>query len=161
MMRKRTVKLLTLGLLFGATAALAQRPGGHGPGGPGGPGGPKQNRVDFLGTVLSLTDVQKTQAAAIFEQAQTASASLRETQAQQHAALQDAAKSNAADGTIDDLAATLGATSGQLAAIHTKAFAKFYALLTTEQRTKLDELHANGRGMRGPGAELSVGPGLP
>lgn len=157
-MRRTTAKLLTLGLLFSATAALVQRPGGHGPGGP---GGPKQNRVDFLGTVLSLTNTQKTQAAAIFEQAQTASASLRETQGQQHAALQDAAKSNAADGTIDDLAATLGAKSGQLAAIHTKADAKFYALLTTEQRTKLDELHANGRGMRGPGAELLVGPGLP
>ena len=49
-------------------------------------------------------------------------------------------------------------TSGQLAAIQTKAFAKFYALLTAEQRTKLDELHANGRGMKGLGAELSGRP---
>ena len=76
-------------------------------------------------------------------------------------ALNDAAKSNAVDAAIDQLAAALGTTSGQLAAIHTKAFAKFYALLTTEQRTKLDELHANGRGVRGLGAELSAGPGLP
>jgi len=153
-MRKTTAKLLTLALLFSATAALAQR-GGRGP------GGPRGNRIDFLATVLSLTDAQKTQAAAIFEAAETASTSLRETQALQRTALNDAAKSNAADAAIDQLAATLGATSGQLAAIQTKAFAKFYALLTTEQRTKLDELHANGRSMRGPGAELSVGPGLP
>ena len=127
----------------------------------GGPGGHKQNQIEFLGTVLSLTDAQKTQATAIFEAAETASTVLRETQAEQRTALHDAAKSNAADAAIDQLAATLGATSGQLAAIQTKAFAKFYTLLTTEQRTKLDELHANGRGMRGPGAELSVGPGLP
>jgi Spy/CpxP family protein refolding chaperone len=86
---------------------------------------------------------------------------LRETQATQRTALNDAAKSNAAEAAIDQLAAALGTTSGQLAAIHTKAFAKFYVLLTTEQRTKLDELHANGRGLRGLGAELSGGPGLP
>jgi Spy/CpxP family protein refolding chaperone len=155
MMRKTTAKLLAFALLLNATAALAQGPRGHGP------GGPRGNRIDFLATVLSLTDAQKTQATAIFDAAETASASLRETQASQRMALNDAAKSNAADAAIDQLAATLGATSGQLAAIQTKAFAKFYALLTTDQRTKLDEVKANGRGMRGPGADLSVGPGLP
>jgi Spy/CpxP family protein refolding chaperone len=152
-MMRKTAQLLTLALLLSA-AVLAQGRGGHGP------GGPRGNRIDFLATVLSLTDAQKTQATAIFDAAETASTSLRETQALQRTALNDAAKSNAADASIDQLAATLGATSGQLAAIQTKAFAKFYALLTTEQRTKLDELHANGKGMRGPGAELSVGPGL-
>lgn len=146
-MRKTTAKLLTVALLLSATAALAQR-GGHGP------GGPRGNRIDFLATVLSLTDAQKTQATAIFEAAETASTTLRETQAQ---ALNDAAKSNAADAAIDQLAATLGSTSGQLAAIQIKAFARFYALLTTEQRTKLDELKTNGRGI----GELSFGPGLP
>jgi hypothetical protein len=45
---------------------------------------------------------------------------------------------------------------GQLTAIQTKAFAKFYALLTTDQRTKLDQLQTNGRGMMGPG--LAFGP---
>lgn len=152
---RKTAQVLTLALLLGA-AVFAQGRRGHGPGA-GGPGG---NRIDFLATVLSLTDAQKTQATAIFEAAETASSSLRETQALQRTALNDAAKSNAADASIDQLAAALGATSGQLAAIQTKASAKFYALLTAEQRTKLDELHANGRGMRGPGAELSVGPGL-
>jgi Spy/CpxP family protein refolding chaperone len=152
MMRKTTAKLLALALLLSATAALTQGPRGHGP------GGPRGNRIDFLATVLSLTDAQKTQATAIFDAAETASASLRETQASQRMALNDAAKSNAADAAIDQLAATLGATSGQLAAIQTKAFAKFYALLTTDQRTKLDELKANGRGL---GGELSFGPPLP
>jgi Spy/CpxP family protein refolding chaperone len=153
-MRKTTVKLLTLALLLSATAALAQGPRGNGP------GGPRGNRIDFLATVLGLTDAQKTQATEIFQAAETASASLREAQATQRTALNDAAKSNAADAVIDQLAATVGTTSGQLTAIQTKAFAKFYALLTTEQRTKLDELHANGRGMRGPGPELLGGPGF-
>lgn len=155
-MKRATARLVTFALLFSATSALAQR-GGHGPG----PGGPRGNRIDFLATVLSLTDAQKTQATAIFEAAETASTPLRETQATQRTALNDAAKSNAADAVIDQLAATLGATSGQLAAIQTKAFAKFYALLTTEQRTKLDELHTNGRGVRGLGVELSGAPSLP
>jgi len=152
-MRKTTVKLLTLALLLSATA-LAQGPRGNGP------GGPRANRIDFLATVLGLTDAQKAQATEIFQAAETASSSLRETHATQRTALNDAAKSNAADAVIDQLAATLGTTSGQLAAIQTKAFAKFYALLTTEQRTKLDELHANGKGMRGPGPELLGGPGF-
>ncbi len=153
-MRKTTVKLLTLALLLSATAALAQGPRGNGP------GGPRGNGIDFLATLLGLTDVQKTQATEIFQAAETASSSLRETHATQRTALNDAAKSNAADTVIDQLAATLGATSGQLAAIQTKAFAKFYALLTTDQRTKLDELHAKGRGMRGPGPEFLGGPGF-
>ena len=152
-MMRKTAQLLTLALLLSA-AALAQGRGGHGP------GGPRGNRIDFLATVLSLTEAQKTQTTAIFDASETASTSLRETLALQRTALNDAAKSNAADASIDQLAAALGATSGQLAAIQTKAFAKFYALLTIEQKTKLDELHANGKGMRGPGAELSVGPGL-
>ena len=151
-MTKTKTKLLALALLFSATAALAQGPRGHGP------GGPRGNRIDFLATVLSLTDAQKTKDTEIFQAAETASASLRETQASQRMALNDAAKSNAADAAIDQLAATLGTTSGQLAAIQTKAFAKFYALLTTDQRTKLDELKANGRGL---GGELSFGPPLP
>src|SRR6266545_4149425 len=105
MMRTTTARLLALALLFSAGAALAQR-GGHGP------GGPRGNRIDFLAPVLGLTDVQKSQAPAIFEAAETASTTLRETQALQRQALNDAAKSNAADASIDQLAATLGSTSG-------------------------------------------------
>ena len=71
---RKTAQLLALALLFSA-AVFAQSRGGHGP------GGPRGNRIDFLATVLSLTDAQKTQATAIFEAAETASTSLRETQA--------------------------------------------------------------------------------
>jgi Spy/CpxP family protein refolding chaperone len=154
LMKKTQVQRLALTVLLGATTVLAQGRGGHGP------GGPRGNHLDFLATVLNLTDAQKSQATEIFEAAQTASTALRETHASQRAALGDAAKSNAADTVIDQLAASLGATSGQLAAIQAKAFAKFYALLTAEQRTKLDDLHASRGGPGGPGAELLVGPGF-
>jgi Spy/CpxP family protein refolding chaperone len=84
---------------------------------------------------------------------------LRESLSQQRQALNDAAKSNAADAQIDELAAALGSLSGQIAAIQTKAFHQFYALLSEEQRQKLDELKTVGRGMR-MGGELSFGPAL-
>lgn len=163
-MRGRTTRRVAFAVLFSAAVALAQRPGGvgggPGAGGPEGQRGPGRNRTDFLATVLGLTDAQKTQATAIFEAARTASASLREKLAQQRAALREAATSNAAEIDIDRLASALGDTSGLLAAIHTKSFGKFYALLTPEQQEKLKKLHANRGAMRGPGAELFVEPGL-
>ena len=47
---------------------------------------------------------------------------------------------------LDRLSVAVGVIEGQLTAIRTKAFAKFYALLTAEQKTKYDSL-----GDRGPG----------
>jgi Spy/CpxP family protein refolding chaperone len=151
-MRHKAVKLLTI-LLLSSITVLAQ--GGGRPG----PGGPKPSRINFLATVLSLTDDQKQEATAIFDAAEQASTSLRDSLRQQRQALNDAAKASAADSQIDQLAAALGDLTGQLASIQTKAFAKFYALLTTDQRTKLDQLQANGRGMMGP--PTPFGPGLP
>jgi Spy/CpxP family protein refolding chaperone len=153
-MRHKTTKLLSIALLSCVTA-LAQGPGRRGP------GAANQNRIDFLATVLSLTDDQKQQATVIFDAAEQASTPVRESLTQQRQALNDAAKSNAADAQIDQLAATAGNLTAQLTAIQTKAFAKFYAILTEEQKTKLDQLKATGRGMRIPGAELQFGPALP
>jgi Spy/CpxP family protein refolding chaperone len=151
-MRYKPIKVFAIGLLLSATL-LAQ-----GRGRPGS-GEAKQSRIDFLATVLSLTEDQKLQATAIFEAAEQASAPLRESLSQQRQALNDAAKSNAADAQIDELAAPLGSLSGQIAAIQTKAFRQSYALLSEEQRQKLDELKTVGRGMR-MGGELSFGPAL-
>jgi Spy/CpxP family protein refolding chaperone len=144
--------LLTIVLLSSPTL-LAQGRGGLRS------GTPKQNRIDFLTKVLSLTDDQKQQAIAIFDAAEQASTALRDSLRQQRQDLNDAAKSAAADSQIDQLATTLGDLLGRLTAIQTKAFAKFYALLHTDQRTMLDQLQANGRGMMGPG--LPFGPAGP
>jgi LTXXQ motif family protein len=81
-------------------------------GGRPGPGGPKPNRINFLATVLSLTDDQKQQATAIFDAAEQASTSLRDSLRQQRQALNGAAKASAADSQIDQLATILGDLTG-------------------------------------------------
>ncbi len=98
---------------------------------------------------LNLTDAQKQQAKSIFQGAREASQPLRQQLRDARQALDAAAKSGASDAQIDQLSAPLGPLTSQLTAIHTKAFAKFYALLTPEQRTQLAakmEQH-RGRGM--------------
>jgi hypothetical protein len=40
---------------------------------------------------------------------------------------------------------------GRLAGIHAKAFARIYALLTAEQKTKYDQLGTRAGSGRGPG----------
>ncbi len=154
-MRKTTAKLLTLALLLSATAASRSRSRRARS------GRSKRKSDRFSSDSPKLDRRSEDSSHSDFRCCGNSQRSFARDAGTQRTALNDAAKSNAADVSIDQLAATLGATSGQLAAIQTKAFAKFYALLTTEQRTKLDELHANGRGMRGPGADLSIGPGVP
>lgn len=124
--------------------------------GPGRPGGPPpdpqtriQNRVNFLATLLSLTDDQKTQATTIYTNAYTAGQNLSSTLQTAHQSLSDAVKTNNT-GTIDQVSANLGAVEGQLTAINAKADAAFYALLTPDQKTKYDSAHHGGPGGMGP-----------
>jgi Spy/CpxP family protein refolding chaperone len=98
------------------------------------------NRLDFLAGYLTLTDAQKTQAQSIFDAASTASETARGAAQSAHDALEAAIKTNPADAELDRLAAAVGVVHGQLAAIQAKAEAKFYALLTAEQKTKYDGL---------------------
>jgi hypothetical protein len=49
---------------------------------------------------------------------------------------------------IDQLSATIVRLAGQMTAIHGKAEAAFYGILSADQRTKYDEV---GRGPFGPG----------
>ena len=61
-----------------------------------------------------------------------------------------AAKANQSEAELDRLAAAVGALDGQLAGIEAKAVAKFYALLTADQKAKYDE-RANRGGPAGGG----------
>ena len=91
-----------------------------------------------LMTALNLTDAQKQQAKAIFQdvrqQAQPIAAQLK----QNRQALTAAVK---ADNTaeIQTLAAQQGTLRGQLLTIRSDAMAKFYAGLTPDQRAKADQ----------------------
>ncbi|HBY61686.1 MAG TPA: hypothetical protein DEH78_17835, partial [Solibacterales bacterium] len=97
---------------------------------------------------LSLTEAQKTQAAAIFTAADTAADALEPKIAASRTALADAVKANAAPAQIDQLSAAHGTLIGQMTAIRTKAQAAFYALLSTEQKAIFDGLRG-GPGGRG------------
>jgi len=105
--------------------------------------------LDFLATFLGLTDSQKDQAKAIFDASMQASQPLRDQLRQAHQALRSASQSGKSDAEIDQLAATVGTLTGQTAAIEAKAQAKFYALLTPDQKDKLGKLPERGPG--GPG----------
>ena len=114
---------------------------------------PSANRLDFLAGYLTLTDAQKAQAKTIFDAASTASTTAEGQLTAAHDALTAAIKANRADSELDRLAAAVGAIHGQIEAIHAKAMAKFYALLTAEQKIKFDTLAnrpGGGGGGRGP-----------
>ncbi len=132
-------RLLTAALMMAAALPMmAQGPRGRG------------NSLDYLSGYLSLTDAQKTQAKTIFDAAHTASTSARGALTAAHDALTAAVKANKADSELDRLAAAAGVVEGQIAAIHAKANAKFYALLTPEQKSKYDTLLIS-RGTGGQG----------
>jgi Spy/CpxP family protein refolding chaperone len=113
----------------------------------------KQHGPGQMFSQLQLTDAQKTQAQQIF-QASHANAQTLETQLQGiHQQLASAVKSGAPDAQIDQLSSQAGTVMGQLMAIRTKAFAKFYAILTPDQKAKADAMGNNFpmMGMRGMG----------
>jgi Spy/CpxP family protein refolding chaperone len=112
----------------------------------GGPGGGRGNRVDFMAGYLNLTEDQKTAAKAIFAAADSAAETVSGQLTSAHDALRAAIKAGKTDAELDTLSAGIGTLQGQLTAIHAKAQAKFYALLTAEQKAKYDEM-GGGRGM--------------
>jgi Spy/CpxP family protein refolding chaperone len=136
MKRRSVIAALALAAALPALADDFRAPGG--------------SRLDFLAGYLSLTDAQKTQAKTIFDAADTAVTTARGALTAADDALEAAIKANQSDANLDRLAAAVGVIHGQIAAINAKAAAKFYALLTTEQKAKYDTFLArNGAG--GPG----------
>jgi Spy/CpxP family protein refolding chaperone len=99
----------------------------------GGPGG-----FHRMAAGLNLTDDQKVQAKAIFQQSRTEAQPLAAQLRQARQDLHAASTANAPQTQIDQLSSKVGSLSGQMAAIRAKAFSKFYALLTPDQQAQLD-----------------------
>lgn len=112
-----------------------------------------QDQVTRLTTLLSLTTAQATQATTIFTNAANAVTPIQTTLNSNRQSLQTAIEGNAT-ATIDQLSTTIGGLMGQVTAIQSKAQAAFYAILTSDQQNKLNQLGPNGMG---PG----MGPGGP
>ena len=148
-MKNTVVRFAAVAAVF-AGLVLAQGPGfpGRGPG-QAGQQAPRQNFLDFLSTYLGLTDSQKQQATGIFDTARQAGQPLRDQLKQAHDALNTATKASKSDAEIDQLAAAVGNLIGQSTAIQAKASAKFNAILTADQRDKLDKLPGPMRGRMG------------
>jgi len=145
----KTLRLIAAAALF-ATALMAQRYGPRGSGGPPDPATMVQRQVERLSTLLNLTAAQASQATTIFTNSITATSALQTTLHADRQSLQAAVKSNSS-ATIDQLSTAIGGLSGQILSIQSKADAAFYAILTSDQQAKLDQLGGFGHGGFAPG----------
>jgi Spy/CpxP family protein refolding chaperone len=114
-----------------------------------------------MATRLNLTEDQKQQTRSILQTARESSRPVVQQLRQRRQALRDAVKAGKSNAEIDQLSANVGNLAGQVATIRAQAFAKTYALLTPEQRTKADEManHARGMFMGGHGHRSGAGAG--
>jgi protein CpxP len=126
-----------------------EREFGHGPGGFGGPAGPGMGR--HLEEALGLSDDQKTQVEAIHTRQRETMKPLMDAVRQAHDAFRqamDAANPDAA--AVGSAALALHAAEKKLQAAQEATLAEIKAILTPEQRDKLDKMRENGPGF-GPG----------
>jgi Spy/CpxP family protein refolding chaperone len=100
---------------------------------------------------LNLTADQQNQAKAIFQGARQQSKAMAPQLQQQHQALSAAIKTDN-EAQIDQITQQNAQFSAQARAIHAKAIAKFYSILTPDQKAKFDQrmnrVSARGARMR-------------
>ncbi|HET8550287.1 MAG TPA: Spy/CpxP family protein refolding chaperone [Bryobacteraceae bacterium] len=113
-------------------------------------------RVQHLTRLLDLTTAQQESAATIFTEEARAMLAARPAVRTAHQAMRDAVRNTGLDSDIERAAAQIGNAHTQIATIEGKAQARFRALLTAEQKAKLDS--ARSRGMHGPGPMRGRGP---
>ena len=99
------------------------------------------NHLERLAQIFDLTDPQKERVRTIFDQAEQFAQPVRQEWQQNLNKLVDAAKAGMEEGDIRKLAEEQGRLLGQLLAIRTTAWAKFYQMLTPEQRGKAEQLN--------------------
>jgi Spy/CpxP family protein refolding chaperone len=141
-MNHRYVRLAALGCLAAAMAcAQTGRPGAAGLRAPGQGRAPAQAQAvpwqRILGN-LDLTADQKAQVKAIMERARTAVQPLQTQLQQTRKSLQAAVRTD--PGQITYLAGNAGQLQGQIIGIRQLAMSHVYALLTLDQKAKLDRM---------------------
>jgi Spy/CpxP family protein refolding chaperone len=96
--------------------------------------------VDYWAGSLGLDTVQQASVKTILADQQSATNALMTSLDQARTALTAAGKAKGTDSQIDQLSADLGAIFAQAVAVQAKAYARFYALLTPDQKQKFDKL---------------------
>ena len=99
-----------------------------------------------------LQTAQQAQATTIFTAAATSAQPIHTSLTAAQQSMQAAVKSD--NGTdIKTYATTIGQLMGELVEVQSKAQGAFYAILTADQKTKMDQTAAGGHGpgMMGPG----------
>jgi len=136
---------------FAAGIVFAQTPGGEprpmAPNSEEGQRGFMRGRPDMdrMAADLNLTESQRAQARTIFQTARQTAQPIREELRQNREKLSAAAKLPNNDAEIQKLATEQGRLMGKMITIHSQASAKFYQMLTPEQRVKADQMHEEFR----------------
>ena len=133
LMRFSVVAALAVGMAFAQAPSTTAQPGS-------GKAAIRSRAVvrRRIAQALNLTDAQKQQAQAIIQQTRQTVQPLRQQSKQNRQALMAAVKAGKGDVEIHQLALTQGNLAGQLVAARAEALAKFYSMLTPEQRAKAD-----------------------
>jgi Spy/CpxP family protein refolding chaperone len=145
-MTKQAIQLAMAGALA-AGLALAQTPASAPQAAPTGTAAAKTHRGALrhrMVKALGLTDAQKQQAKAIFQETKTANQPIRAQLQQNRQALAAAVKANDI-GQIRQLAQVQGTLRGQMMAARSEGMAKFYATLTPDQKAKAGQSLQNMR----------------
>ena len=107
--------------------------------------------VAYWASNLGLDAGQQATVKTILADQESSTNALKSSLDQALATLTAATKANSVDSQIDRLSADLGAVLAQAVAVQAKAYARFYALLTPDQKQRLDKLTEIP-----PGASVSV-----
>lgn len=100
-------------------------------------------RFQAMAAQLNLTPDQQAQAKQIFADASVTAKPLHQQIRDARMQLRNDAKSGATTDVVSKDSSALGALVGQSTVIRTSAMAKFYALLTPEQRDKASAMKGN------------------
>jgi Spy/CpxP family protein refolding chaperone len=96
--------------------------------------------VDYWAGKLGLDSNQQASLKTIFDDQEHSTEALKKSLEQTRVALAATEKANSVVPQIDRLSADLGAIFAQAVAVQAKAHARFYALLTPDQKEQFDEL---------------------
>ena len=137
---KESILKLTAAAALAAGMAFAQTTPAPAQPGTARPHAGRQAMRHRMVQALNLSDSQKQQAKAIFQQTRQTAKPIADQLKQNREALSAAVKANNV-AQIDSLSAQQGTLRGQLLAARSEGMAKFYALLTPDQRAKADQMH--------------------